>query len=199
MLLPIYTYERQPIGLFPLMNGITVEGGNVGEIVAGVGRQLGTPVVTLYDDDGADGYGATDDTLNMVGLIDESSTGTKLSGEGNSGMFGKLIEHPFDTSGTHVGPSSTFGSGKCTIWIEPGIFVTDQFADDIDSDTAPMTELYASATGVLTSAAGTNRVGQVLKVFDGGLDNVAVQELLGTLPRVQPLPTNTTLMLFKFK
>lgn len=199
MLLPIYSYERQPYGLFPLMNGISVEGGYVGELVAGVGRQLGLPVVSLYDDDGADGYGATDDSLDMVGLIDDTSTGSKYSGEGNTGMIGKLVEHPFDTAGTHIGPASTFGSGKCTIWVEPGMFITDQFTAEIDSDAAPMTYLYATAGGVLTSVAGTNRIGTVLKVFDGGIENVTVRELLGSLPRVQPLPSNTTLMLFKFK
>ena len=199
MLLPVYTYERQAIGLFPLMKGITVEGGNVGEIVAGVGTQLAQPVVGLYDDDGADGYGATDNTLNLVGLIDESSTGTKLSGNGNVGMLGKLIEHPFDTTGTHIGPATTFGSGKCTIWVEPGFFITDQFTAEITTGTAVGTALYASASGILTTSAGTNKLGRVLKVFEGGLANVAVRELLGALPRVQPLPADTTLMLFKFK
>lgn len=199
MLLPVYTFERQPAGLFPLMNGVTVEGGNVGEIVAGVGRQLGLPVVTLYDDAGADGYGEVGVNLGMVGLIDDSSTGTKYSGNGNVGQIGKLIEHPFDTSGTHIGPATTFGSGKCTIWTEPGYFITDQFTADITTATATGTALYASAAGVLTAVAGTNRVGSVIKVFEGGLENVSVRELLGVLPRVQPLPASTTLMLFKFK
>lgn len=199
MLLPVHTYERQPLGLFPVLKGITVEGGNVGEIVNGVGSQLNTPVVALYDDDGADGYGATDNTTNLVGLIDDSSTGTKYSGEGNTGLFGKLVEHPFDTTGTHVGPSSMFGSGKCTIWVEAGVFITDQFTAEIDEDTAPTTYLYANANGVLTSVAGTNAIARVLKVFTAGADDVYTRELLGVLPRVQPLPATTTLMLFKFK
>ena len=199
MLLPVSTFERQPLGLFPLLHGITVEGGNVGEIVNGVGRQLNQPVVALYDDDGADGYGSITNTTDLVGLIDDSSTGAKYSGEGNVGQIGKLVEHPFDTSGTAIGPSTMFGSGKCTIWVEAGVFITDQFTAEIDEDTAPTTALYASAAGVLTSVAGTNIIGRVLKVFTAGADDVYTRELYGVLPRVQPLPAATTLMLFKFK
>lgn len=192
MLLPVSSYERQPLGLFPLMNGISVEGGLVGEIVAGVGRQAGTPVVTLYDDGGADGYGSATST-SLVGLIDDSTTGSKNSGFGNIGQVGKLLD------GTHVGPSTTYGSGKATIWVEAGLFITDQFAADITSSIVTGTALYATSAGKLTTVVGTNRIGTALKVYTGGLNNVAVQELLGVIPRVQPLPANTTLLLFKFK
>lgn len=192
MLLPVSTYERQPIGLFPLMNGISVEGGLVGEIVAGVGRQAGLPVVTLYDDGGADGYGSASVT-DLVGLIDDSTTGTKNSGNGNIGQIGKLLD------GTQVGPSTTYGSGKATLWVDSGFFITDQFATTITTATATGAALYATSAGKLTTAVGTHRIGTVLKVFTGGLSDIALKELLGVIPRVQPLPANTTLMLFKFK
>lgn len=199
MLLPIYTYERQAIGLFPLAAGANVEGGNVGEIIPGTGTQDGLPVVSLYDDTVASGYGPSVGYFGNIGLIDDTTTGTKNSGIGNSGMIGKLVEHPFDTSGAHIGPSSAFGSGKCTMWIEPGFFITDQFTAEIDTDTVTGTPLFATDSGVLTTVAGANRLGSVMKVFTGGFENVAIRELLGVLPRVQPLPVDTTLMLFKFK
>ena len=196
MLRPVSTFERAAEGLFLLQNGISVEGGIVGEIVAGVGRQQGNPVVAIYDDGGGDGYGSTTVT-DLVGLIDDSTTGTKDSGNGNTGMIGKI--QPFNSAATAIGPSSTLGSGKCTIWLQSGLFITDQFATSITTATACGTALFASSTGKLTSTAGSKRIGTVLKVAAGGPTSFAGINLFSILPRVQPLPASTVLMLFKFK
>ena len=196
MLLPVSTYERAPVGLFFIKDATTVEGGNVGKIEAGAAAQLGKVVVNKAN--------GQDTSTAMLGLIDESSTGSKYSGLGNTGMFGTLV--PSVGAKTTVGPSSTFGSGKCTIWTTSGIFVTDQYnTTEITENTAVGTALYASAAGVLqTTQVGSGAVvGNVIKVFEGGIDStlnaITDAELYGVLPRIQSLPTGTKLLLFKFK
>ena len=198
MLLPVSTYERQAVGLFPLKSGLSVEGGYVGQVTAGVSTQHNQPVVNLFNPGSADGYGSDTD-LSLIGLIDDSTTGTKLSGNGNTGMIGKTL--PSFETGTHVGPSSTFGSGKCTLWMDSGIFITDQFGTGVTVASAVGTALYAGTTGKLNTSVSGPQVGTVIKVFTGGLASIdsATRELLGVLPRVQSLPTSTTLLLFKFK
>lgn len=197
MLLPVCGAEqRAPVGIFDLEIGVDVEGGNVGQITRSVSSDT-KPVVRLFDPADADGYGAdgygTESSvgLNLVGLIDDSTTG---SGYGT--LFGSL------QSGTKqsvlIGPDTTRASGKCTLWIEGGMYITDQFTGDIDTDTPVGTELR-SIDGVLSDENdGTVIVGKVLKVVTGGLSSIT--DLFGVIaPRVQPLPASTTLMLFKFK
>jgi len=202
MLLPVTTFERQAVGLFALdtsARGFTtdLEGGYVGQIIQGVGTQhnqpvLGRPVT-------GDSYGSDTD-LNLLGLMDDSSTGSKYSGLGNSGVLGRLL--PPTGAATALGYSSTVGSGKGTIWIDPGFFITDQITG-VTVATVVGTALYATTTGKLSLTAGSGlnavAIARVMQVFTGGLGNVAVKGLLGVLPRTQPLPAGTTLTLIKFK
>jgi hypothetical protein len=208
MLLPISTFEREAVGIFQLQNTyvgsvgtpLVVEGGYIGQVIKGTGGQHLQPVVSLYNnatDEG--GYGSSSD-LSLVGLIDESSTGTKNSGTGNTGFLGKTL--PSFQTGSNVGPSSAFGSGKCTLWMSSGLFVTDQFDHTISiANGVPVGQALYSSNGILSTTVGGAQVGTYIEMFTGGLANItsATRDLLGVLPRVQSLPTATTLLLFKFK
>ena len=201
MLLPVTTFERQAVGLFALdtsARGFTtdLEGGYVGQIVPGVGTQHNTPVVARFNPASTDGYGSDTD-LSLVGLMDDSSTGSKNSGVGNTGVIGKLL--PPTSAGTALGFSSTAGSGKGTIWIEPGIFITDQVTNASGVGIVVGCPLYVTSTGKLSTVVSGPIIARVLQVFTGGLANVSVKELLGVLPRTQPLPAGTVLTLIKFK
>jgi hypothetical protein len=205
MLLPVTTFERQAVGLFPLDTsargfGTDLEGGYVGQVIPGVGTQhnaavIGRPVT-------GDGYGS-DSATALLGLMDDSSTGSKDSGTANSGVLGMLV--PAVGAKTALGYSSTAGSGKGTIWIEPGIFITDQIVGlgvaGVSMSTG--TVLYATSTGKLSTVAGSGlnavAIATVLQTFTGGLTSITAKELLGVLPRTQSLPTGTTLALIKFK
>ena len=198
MLLPVLDAEqRAPVGLFDLEHGIAVEGGMVGQITKSKAAPRPPitdpdthPVVRLFNPIGADGYGS-DTNLGLVGLIDDSTTGA-----GYGTLFGSV--QPFNRPATLVGPGTTKGSGKCTLWLEGGLFITDRFAATIDANTHVGTELRSIA-GVLSDVNDSSVVvGQVIKVVTGGLGSIS--DLFGViLPRVQPLPATTTLMLFKFK
>lgn len=197
MLLPVSTYERAPIGLFYIKTSTSVEGGNVGKIKAGAAAQAGKIVVDLAD--------GQDTTTTMLGLIDDTSTGTKYTGNGNTGIIGSVL--PSVGAKTAVGPSSMAGSDKCTIWTASGLYITDQFNDtEVTINTAVGTALYSSAAGVLqTTQVGSGAiVGNVLKVLtagftDTGITGVEVSELYAMFPRVASLPAGTSLLLFKFK
>jgi len=190
MLIPVSTYEREAVGLFQLEAGATVEGGIVAKIKGGAGVQAGLIVA-------GPAVGA-DATADMLGLVDDSSTGTKYNGLGNTGPIGRLL--PATGAATHIGFPSTAGSGKVTLWIASGIFITDQFDAGITVATAVGTPLYAGAAGVLqTAQIGTGAiVAHVLKVLDAATA-LTQSELYAVLPRVQPLPAGTKLLLLKFK
>jgi len=205
MLLPVTTFERQAVGLFSLATdargfGTDLEGGYVGQIIPGIGTQNNQPVIGRPLN--GDGYGA-DDATAILGLMDDSSTGSKDSGTANTGVLGMLV--PPVGAKTALGYSSTVGSGKGTIWIEPGIFITDQIVGLGVAGVAMSTgtALYTTSTGKLTTAIGSGVnavvVAHVLQTFTGGLASITAKELLGVLPRVQSLPTGTTLALIKFK
>lgn len=195
MLLPVSTYERQPQGLYTLFPGDTIEGGYVGQIVASPSGNK--PTVHIFNPSAADGYGSDSD-LSLVGLIDDSSTGAKDSGTGNAGMFGKLVQHPFNTAGTQVGPASYFGSGKVTLWIDSGFYITDQFTG-VTGSTPVGTALYASATGKLSTAVTGPIVARVIRFLAGGLSDITDVDLYGMLPRVQPKRADVSLLLLKFR
>ena len=201
MLLPISTYERQPIGIFPVQDTIAVEGGMIGKIQDGAVDQLGKAVIGLATNADV----VNDASLGLLGIIDESSTGLKFAGAGNGvgnvGMLGAL--NPSYDVKQAVGPSTMFGSGKCTLWIAKGIFATDQYDTSITTATPTGTALYVGADSRLTAVddgygAGVV-VAHVIKVITGGITSVDATELLGVLSRVQSLPSGTELLVFEFK
>ncbi len=202
MLLPLSTFERQPIGIFPVQDTIAVEGGMIGKIQDGVVDQAGMAVIGLATNADV----VNDAALGLLGIIDESSTGLKFANastnqQGNVGMLGAL-NPSFDVKQA-VGPSTMFGSGKCTLWIAKGTFATDQFDPAITTSTPVGTPLYVGADSRLTPTddgygAGVV-VAHVIKVITGGITSIDATELLGVLSRVQSLPSGTELLVFEFK
>ncbi len=188
MLLPIQdTGFRAPLGICDKASALTTfEGGMVGEIVEG--DAYGTQCeVVLYDD--------VDDTDGnpLVGLIDDSSTGSRNSGASNSSLFGALVD------GTAIGPSSTFASGKMTLWLDGGLYMTDEFAASVTNAITVGTNLVTDATGRLATvgngASGDVVVAKVLAFTEAGGDPTGAPGFLA--PRVQPFPANTDLLLVR--
>lgn len=165
MLKPINAQTQAPLGIFKvdatfLSNGI--EGGYVGALVAdGYGIKVVAASAT---------YTAANSGY-VIGLVDDSSTG---SGYGT--YFGSLA--PAASASTLIGPSTIAGSGKVTVWSQEGLYVTDK----LDGFTAGSSEnalIYAAtATGKLTTSAGSNgtAVGRVL--CQTGSDSGLLQSLV---------------------
>lgn len=189
MLLPIQdTGFRAPIGICDTASALTTfEGGMVGEIVEG--DAYGTQCeVALYDD--------VDDTNgnNLVGLIDDSNTGSRNSGASNSSLFGALPD------GTAIGPSSAFASGKITLWIDAGLYMTDEFdTTNVTSAITVGTALVTGTDGRLTTvgngASGDVIVASAVAFSEAGGDPTGAPGFLS--PRVQPFPAGTDLLVVK--
>lgn len=218
-LYPLQTIERDPCGLFPLRDGQAIEGGNVVLITANATTPSTAEIIKWNDTTGLGygTYGEESELLSLIGLFDDSTTGLGYG----AGYLGSVISNQAtEISGaTVVGPNTTLGSAKGTIWLGPGIFMTDQFdASRLNANTPVGTGLFggdgtkamtvrgsavaaASTTGILTSAAG---------ITAGGAGDVCVGRLLAFVnqasdllaSRVQPKPYSNAkwnYIIFKFK
>lgn len=195
-LFPLQAYERNPMGLIPLKPALAVEGGMVGEIQPSTVATL--PEVDLFADSGSGTY-----QLSLVGLIDDSSTGT---GYGVSGVGTPIAPGITPDTGTPSGPATHLASRKCTLWTDSGFFVTDVW------DTANVTlgaalattpvgtQLYAGTAGTtgLLTATGSDVLGRFVRRFIGGQGPVDDFDSW-FIPRVQPLPAGRTFLVLKFK
>lgn len=194
MLYPLYAHERSPHGIFPLASGVSVEGGMVGWVVDD-GSNL--PQVELYDDSSAQ--------LQLVGLIDESTSA--VHGRGVTGIGVPIAPGVTPETGTPSGPATHLASGKCTLWLDPGTFVTDVW-DTTDSvlgsDLSGVTvgtllKVDGGGTdGLLQVDAGANELGRFVRRFVGGQDPVDDFDSY-FIPRVQPLPEGRVHMVLRFK
>jgi hypothetical protein len=188
-LFPVQAEHRNPTGLFFLQEGLAVEGGMVGQIVPTV-ADVTQPEVALFNPNAADGYGS-DSELSLVGLIDDSTTG-----QGYGVLFGQVLafgQPATEISGAvRVGPATTRGSGRATLWMQSGLFLTDVFdggttegspatpsVDAITAATPVGTPLY-SADGIITTGKATPQIGSLICFIEN------VNDLLAS--RVQPLP-----------
>jgi|GEM_PF-4494763 len=186
-LYPIQAEHRNPTGLFFLQEGLDIEGGQVGQVVPTVADDT-QPEVALFNPNATDGYGS-DTELSLVGLIDDSTTG-----QGYGTLFGQTLAlQATEISGAiWNGPPTHRGSARATLWMQPGLFITDTFdggttpgspttpsGDAIDDTTPVGTPLYAE-DGVLTTNKATAQVGSLLLFID------SVTDLLAS--RVTPLP-----------
>jgi len=118
-----------------------------------------------------DGYvadGASAATRVIARIADETSETYKafyLSDDGTTHygvMFGSVIGGPVGlaTTGTNLGPHTSTGSGKVTLWDKPGLYAvsTDAVEDalsDLTDTPLPGAYLYRYTTGKLTSLADT--------------------------------------------
>ena len=115
-LFPLQAYERNPVGLLPLKDATSIEGGMVGEIV---NDGSGLPEVDSWADSGTGTY-----QLSLVGLIDDSTSGR---GYGAAVYGTPIAPGVTPETGTPAGPATHLASGKATIWTDSGFFVTDVF------------------------------------------------------------------------
>ncbi len=195
-LFPLHAHERSPVGLFPLSSGVAIEGGMVGRITEKAGAPAGEPEVTLFDDSSAN--------IQVVGLLDDS-TSAPLS-RGVTGIGLPLAPGITELTGTGGGPATHLASGKATIWLDPGMFVTDTWdtadgtlGSDLDG-VVTGEPLYAGSGGVLglLVSGGTNELGAFIRRLVGGQDAVDDFDSF-FIPRVQPLPEGKVFMVFRFK
>ena len=203
MLYPLQAHERSPCGLFKLYRDVnlvepTVEGGMVGVIVDDFPPDPShIPVVTLYPNVPA--------VTQLVGLIDDSSSaaqGRMVDGIGVSIAPGVTPE-----TGRPTGPATHLASGKCTLWLDPGTFVTDVW-DTTDATLGTTLATTAVGTQLSVDPAGTAgllqadvvgvRLGTFIRRFVGGQGPVSDFDSF-FIPRVQPLPAGRIFMVFRFK
>jgi len=194
MLFPLYAHERSPHGLWKLAARTSVEGGMVGELVDTVDH-LGE--IQLY--------AGVHVHMNLVGLIDESSSA--VHGRGVTGIGVPLAIGVTPETGMPTGPATHLASGKITMWLDPGTFVTDVWdtTDSIlgaDLATTPVgTKLSvdpAGTPGLLQADVNGLNCGSFVRKLVGGLGPVNDFDSY-FIPRVQPLPEGRVFMVLRFK
>ena len=189
VLFPLQAYERNPVGLLPLKDKVAVEGGMVGKVAA-AGL---LPEVDLF----SNSSGAA--CLSLVGLIDDSTSGHGYgAGQGYLGV--PIAFNVTSETGVPVGPATHLASGKCTLWTDSGLYVTDTFDPAINlAALAPGTALSAGtgATLGLLAVTGVDALGAFVRRFVGGMAVDARDSWF--VPRVQPLPAGREFMVLKFK
>lgn len=140
-----------------------------GEVVT-----LGSVDITAADQhasDTKDGYAGTT-TKKRPYITKTLASGVRplfLADEGIAGygtLFGSLVGGTVgqNTAGTVIGPHSTAGSGKVTVWNFPGLYAVTLDAVDTTASTGlvptnstlvPGAALYATTAGKLTPDAGS--------------------------------------------
>jgi hypothetical protein len=120
-------------------------------------------------DEGSSGYGTSFGTI--IGGTLGQGTGF-ASGVASTGAAGIVV----------VGPRTSFGSGKATLWTQPGLYgiTSDAFTDTLP--TTVNTKLYGKVTGgvtagKLTSTSGSGTNGVQAAVF---LNTVSDSSLVST-------------------
>ena len=116
-------------------------------------------------DDGTSGYGTSFGTV--IGGTVGQGTGF-ASGVASSGASGIVV----------VGPRTSFGSGKATLWTQPGLYgiTSDAFLSTTGTDlpTTVNTKLYGKVTGAATA-------GKLTLNADSGSNGVQAAVFLNTV------------------
>lgn len=219
-LFPINADERAPVGIWPIQANTAFQGGHVVQVVGQAADPTKAEIrkygdANLNFEAGAETYGYGSALTSTIGLFDDSTTG-----RGYGTLFGHVIglESTELSGGDFAGPATTKASGKGTIWLHPGLYLTDYYDQSrIDQNTEIGTALFASdatlgvttwgsavaaanATGILTTFGGITQglPGDVkLATFLGFVDD----ELDLLASRVTPKPSSDfhKFILFAFK
>lgn len=105
-------------------------------------------------------------------------------------MFGSVIGSPVgqSTTGTNLGPHTTAGSGKVTLWDKPGLYAVS--LDALDSGVVPTTSgnlydtplpgelLYRSTVGKLTRTSG-DKIAAFIELTSNGALVTTPSRLVG--------------------
>jgi len=159
-----------PLGDFDLLDtdASSVVGGEVMTLdeASRVNTSTEKAAYDVFDGYVADGSSAA--TRVVARIADETSETYKafyLSDDGTTHygvMFGSVIGSPIglSTTGTNLGPHTTAGSGKVTLWDKPGLYAVSLDAvetalSDLTDTPLPGAILYRYTTGKLTSLADT--------------------------------------------
>lgn len=159
-----------PLGDFDLLNTdqSSVLGGEVMTLdkAARANSSTESAAYDVFDGYVADGSSAA--TRVIARIADETTETYKLfylSDDGTTHygvMFGSVIGTPVGlaTTGTNLGPHTSSGSGKVTLWDKAGLYAvsTDAVEDalsDLTDTPLPGGLLYRYTTGKLTSLADT--------------------------------------------
>ncbi len=170
-LLPIFAEERDALGIFKAHStdySNSSEGGLVVELAAEVAELK----VSNYS-----GGGATDRAIHC--LLDEQATSTKET------QLGSFL--PANQTPIVLGPATHLASGKASVWLQSGHFMTDNYTMTVDAYgesgiLAPGEAMFVNAgTGQLQDTAGDACRIRFLQMVNDASD------LLAT--RVSPAPT----------
>jgi len=172
-LYPVHARERDALGLFKRASTFSA-GGEGGLVVRLAQDGTNNTAVTQI----ATGGPAANTQLH--GLLDEQGVATTFETS-----LGKFL--PANTSPVVLGPRTDLASGKMSVWLDSGWFLTDNYNLVLDGYNHS-----ALASGTALSAATSGTVGQL------GIAGVATRiyfmqmvaspaDLLGT--RVTPVPT----------
>lgn len=163
-----------PLGQFDGYDAISLRGGEVATLT-----QFGLSGSDKHSKDIDDGYSAP--APNPVRpIVTTTLTGGEVGGmlyltdDGISGygtMFGIVVGGIVGqqvTSGALLGPATNVGSGKVTLWQNPGLYGVSLDALDVAMTTTaalvPGTALTYSSSGQITQASGGNKVGSAPNV-----------------------------------
>lgn len=160
-LFPIHARERDALGLFKAHSSdysATSEGGTVVELKAD-GNDL---AVANHS-----GTGAATEAFRF-GLLDEQAETTKET------MLGKFL--PRDATPVVLGPATHLASGKASVWLESGWFLTDKYDITVDgygeADSLVPGDALLVTDGVLGESGGASRV-RFMKMVDDVSDLLA--------------------------
>ena len=166
MALKILQPGIQPLGQFDIVDGYmtVVKGGEVGTLTTASRTNTSSEKAAA---DALDGYVNDGGTIKRAAVTLFLSSVTRplwLVDDGTSGygtLFGQVIGTVggLSTTGTNLGPHTSYASGKVTCWDKPGLYGVSLDAADTDSThgltptnttLTPGDPIYPMATGVLT-------------------------------------------------
>lgn len=184
MALKILQSGIQPLGQFDGYDNLTTTGASSikgGEVCTLAGYSILGSDKAAFDASGADGYVGTTSKLRPVvtTTVSASSRPLFLADDGTAGygtLFGQLVGSVAGkvVAGAQLGPHTSEGSGKITIWDKPGLYAVT--LDAVDSTTIAPTvgpldvgaALYGGPTGKLTTTANTLVVGRFVEFSTNG-------------------------------
>lgn len=166
-LYPIHAGHREALGLFKAHSSdyASSEGGLIVELKAD-GNDLAVANA---------GSGAATNAMKF-GLLDEQSESTKET------MLGSFL--PANQSPVVLGPATHLASGRVSVWLESGWFLTDKYDLTVDgygeaSVLAPGDAMFHDGAGLLTDSGDATRI-----MFGKMVDDL--DDLLAS--RVSPAP-----------